>query len=94
MWPAGAEKKPAAVQRLENKSVIRTSRGRLARNWRRSVELLMEEEGRVRGYRARAEQLRVDAAAMTNPEVRQALLRMANSYEQMAKRISKSANPT
>ena len=57
------------------------------------VKLLMEEDARVRGYRARAEQLRIDAAAMTNPETRQGLLKMAASYEQLAKRISKSSNP-
>ena len=93
MWPAGAEepRSRATARKQERYSHIE---GALARNWRRSVELLMEEEGRVRGYRARAEQLRIDAAAMTNPEVRQALLRMADSYEQMAKRISKSQRRT
>ena len=52
----------------------------------------MEEDEQVKDCRARAEQLRIDAAAMSNPETRQGLLKMAASYEQMAKRISKRSN--
>jgi len=44
----------------------------------------------AKGYRARAAQIRADADAMTNPETRQALLRIAANYEQLAYRVEKS----
>ena len=53
----------------------------------------MEDDARsARGYRARAEQLRAEAETMTNPETREALLRIASNYEQLAKRVEKSGN--
>ena len=41
------------------------------------------------GYKARATQIRADAENISNPEIKQALLRIADSYEQLARRLSK-----
>jgi hypothetical protein len=45
----------------------------------------------AQGYRARAEQMRAEADAMTNRATRQALLIIAANYEQLAHRVEKSA---
>jgi hypothetical protein len=55
----------------------------------------MEDNARsARGYRARAAQLRAEAETMSNPNTREALLRIASSYEQLAKRVEKSGSPS
>ena len=50
----------------------------------------MNDARSARGYRGRAEAIRAEAEAMTNLETRQALLRIAYSYEQLAHRIEKT----
>ena len=47
----------------------------------------MDAERSAKGYRARAEQIRVEAEGMQNPETKQALLHIADSYEQLANRL-------
>jgi len=41
------------------------------------------------GYQARATQIRADAENISIPEIKQALLRIADSYEHLARRLSK-----
>jgi hypothetical protein len=45
------------------------------------------------GYLPRAEQLRAEAARMTNPKNKQAMLNLAANYEQLANSVSKSRKP-
>jgi len=45
------------------------------------------------GYLPRAEQLRAEAAKMTNPKNKQAMLNLAANYEQLANSVSKSRKP-
>ena len=49
----------------------------------------MEEDTRsVRGYRARAKQLRAEAAAVDNLETRETLMALAAHYERLASRLA------
>jgi hypothetical protein len=56
----------------------------------RKAAAMSEGAQSVKGYRARAEQIRAEADAMTNLETRQALLHIAANYEQLAYRVEKS----
>jgi len=56
----------------------------------RKAAAMSEGAQSAKGYRARAAQIRADADAMTNPETRQALLRIAANYEQLAYRVEKT----
>ena len=50
----------------------------------------MDHESRsATGYKARATQIRADAENISNPEIKQTLLRIADSYEHLARRLSK-----
>ena len=50
----------------------------------------MDHERRsATGYKARATQIRAEAETIRNPETKQALLRIADSYEHLARRVSK-----
>jgi hypothetical protein len=44
----------------------------------------------VTGYLARAAQIRADALKISDSETKQALLRIAESYESLAKRVAKA----
>ena len=52
------------------------------------LELVAERAVKI-GYKARATQIRADAENISNPEIKQALLRIADSYEHLARRLSK-----
>ena len=55
-------------------------------------EVMDEDVRSVRGYRARAKQIRDEAASMPNLETRQALLEIAARYERLASRIEQNRN--
>ena len=56
----------------------------------RKAAAMSESARSAKGYRARAEQIRAEAEAMTNLETRQALLHIAANYEQLAYRVEKN----
>jgi len=53
----------------------------------------MEDTSSARGCLALAEQIHARVESTTSPETKQALLRLAESYELMAVRISKGQIP-
>jgi hypothetical protein len=54
----------------------------------------MDEDARsAKGYQARAEQLRAEAAGIKNADTKLALLNLASNYEQLANHVLKHRKP-